>query len=154
MSITVKGIPQLQRRLKAVGKTAGRSALAEIRVQATANAKRNVHRRTGNLGRSIRPGALTDSYTIVQASANYAAYEEFGTRAHVIRPRRASRLAFPAAGSARLSGSVRRGGSLIFATKVNHPGTKPHPFLVPGAKKAVSDVIGAEVVVRAWNAAA
>lgn len=152
--ITVKGVPQLQRRLKAVDGVVGRPLLKTIQLKAVRYGKQTVHRRTGNLGRSIRPGGLTDSYTIVEARAGYAAYEEFGTRPHTIRPRTKRVLAWPAAGSARLSGSLRRGGSLIFARKVNHPGTKPHPFLVPAAKRAVKEEIGRDPIIKAWNRAA
>lgn len=152
--LSVKGIPQLRRRLEAVQEVAGRPLLGRVQLKATRYAKSNVHRRTGHLGRSIRPGSLTDSYTIVRADANYAAYEEFGTRPHTIRPRNGKTLSWPAAGSARLSGSVKRGGSRIYAKVVHHPGTKPHPFLVPGAKQAVEEEVGAEVIVKAWNDAA
>lgn len=154
MAVTLRGLPQLRRRLAAVERAAGRPLLAQIQLDATANAKRLVPRKTGNLGRSIRPGGLTNDYTIVRATAGYAAFVEFATRPHVIKPKKARRLAWPAAGSARLSGTARRGGQMIFAGKVNHPGTKAQPFLVPGARKAIEDNTGRSVIVREWNDAA
>lgn len=47
----------------------------------------------------------------------YATYVNDGTRPHVIRPRNAQVLRF------------RVGGRIVFARKVDHPGTKPNPFL-------------------------
>lgn len=153
MSLTVTGIAALQRRLKAMDKVSGRPLLQKIQLDATANAKHLVRRKTGNLGRTISRGGLTDTYTIVKATAGYAAYVELGTKPHVIRPRNRKVLAWPA-GGARLSGSARRGGKMAFARVVHHPGTKPYPFLVPGAQKAVKDNLGADVFVRAWDSAA
>lgn len=153
MAITVKGAKELNRRLKAIGETP-HDALRKIQLDAVANAKRAVPRKTGNLGRSIAPGGLSNDYAIVRARANYAAYVEFGTKAHDIKPRTKKVLAWPAAGGARLSGSPKRGAKMIFARKVHHPGTKPQPFLVPGAEKAISDNLGADVVIKAWNRAA
>ena len=152
--LTVKGIPQLQRRLHAIDQVAGKGLLGKIQLDAVREAKALVPRKTGNLGRTIKPGGLTPSYTIVKATAGYAAYVELGTRPHIIKPRNRKVLAFPAAGSARLSGSLKSGGSLIFAKVVHHPGTKPHPYLLPGAKKAVDDNVGGDVIVKAWNEAA
>jgi hypothetical protein len=87
------------------------------------------------------------------ASAEYAAFVELGTRPHVIVPRTKKVLRWPATGSATLSGRVASGGQAIFARKVNHPGTKAQPFMVPGARKAVEN-IGAEAIVKQWNDAA
>jgi len=55
--ISLKGVPDLQKRLAAVGDT--RVILREIAVEGVAEAKRLVPRRTGNLGRTIRVGRLT-----------------------------------------------------------------------------------------------
>jgi hypothetical protein len=48
----------------------------------------------------------------------YAAAIDKGASPHVIRPRRARALRF-----------IARGGSVVFAQKVNHPGNKPYKFL-------------------------
>jgi len=42
----------------------------------------------------------------------------------------------------------------VFAKRVHHPGTRPHPFLRPAAEKAVSSEGLAKVVIGAWNGAA
>lgn len=159
MSLTVKGIPQLRKRLEAV-KASPRPLLGKIQLDAERYAKQLVPRKTSNLGRSITRGELTDSYTIVRARAGYAAYVELGTRPHVIRPKRGGFLRFPAKGAAkRLSGAptrgaVRAGGAYVFARKVNHPGTKPQPFLVPGARRSIEENTGREVIISRWNRAA
>lgn len=56
---------------------------------------------------------------------DYAAVVNDGSRPHVIRPRRAKALRF------------RIGGRIVYATYVNHPGTKGTKFL----DRAVSDVL-------------
>ena len=119
-----------------------------------AEAKILVPRKTGHLGRSIMPGPVGTDTAYVFARTNYAAYVEFGTRPHTIVPRNKKALRFAASkADARLSGSVRRGGNAVFAKKVRHPGTKPHPFLRPGAEAAIRKV-GVGEIVDSWNKAA
>ncbi len=50
--------------------------------------------------------------------AKYAAAIDSGARPHIIRPRRAKALRF-----------IARGGSVVFARMVRHPGNKPYKFL-------------------------
>ena len=38
----------------------------------------------------------------------------------------------------------------FFARRVNHPGTKPYPFLVPAARRAL-EAVGLGKVIEAWN---
>lgn len=99
--------------------------------QIAAQAKMNVPVKTGNLGRSIEPDALkvTGLFTVtggVTANANYAAAVELGTRPHVIRPKGGKRA---------LKFNV--GGRTVFATSVNHPGTRPRPFLKNAAETVI-----------------
>lgn len=151
MTVSVSGVPQLLRRLKAIEK--GRPVLADIQIRAVREAKLRVARKTGHTARTIAPGELNDSYTIVRA-AGAAIFLEFGTRPHVIVPRTKSVLSWTE--GKRLSGRNRTGvaaGPRVFARRVNHPGTKPQPFLVPGAADAVRQV-GVEPIIRAWNDAA
>lgn len=61
----------------------------------------------------------------VGTNVDYAQAVHDGTRPHVILPRRASVLRFPSR------------GSIVFARRVNHPGTRAYPFLrdaLPAAK--------------------
>ena len=152
MSAEIKGVPQLRARIKALTPSPDlmrKLALASIREQ-----KILVPRKTGNLGRSIRLGAVTPTRAETVATANYAAYVERGTRPHVIVPKRAKALRWAAGGNARLSGRPRTGGQVRFAKRVRHPGTKARPFMIPGAQKALDNVGLKGIVVEAWNDAA
>jgi len=153
----ITGLSQLRARFRAVSHT--ENLLRELQLETVAGAKAKVPRKTGHLGRSILVGRLTKESAQVTVNANYAAAVEFGTKRHVIVPKRARVLAWPAAeGGRRLSGRARtKGGKPVgptaFATKVNHPGTKAQPYLVPAAKEAVHRH-GVEVIVSTWNDAA
>ena len=61
----------------------------------------------------------------LQNPKRHAKWIEDGTKPHVIKPRRAKLLRFRA-----------KSGALVFARKVNHPGTKPYRFLYGGARVA------------------
>src|SRR5262245_66429903 len=144
----------LQHRLHAIADTS--QLLRDLQVDTIAGAKRRVPRKTGFLGRSIVPGSVGDTLAIVYVNAPYAAAVELGSRPHVILPKRASVLAWPSSeGSRRLSGRARKGtqrGDMTFAAKVNHPGTKPQPFVVPAAEDALRKH-GVEAIVKVWNEA-
>lgn len=149
--MAVKGLSHLLARFAAI--KPNQKLMRNLALTAVREQKVLVPRKTGNLGRSIMVGRVTDSYAETIATANYAAYVELGTRPHVIRPRNKKVLRFAPRGQGRLSGSPRSGGSVVFARRVNHPGTKAKPYMVPGAKKAVSE-LGAADIVKAWNEAA
>ena len=156
----LKGDEELQRRLTALrtGK-ADRKILGQWAALGVRFAKQKVRRKSGNLGRTIR----IDSVDVARQRASimaggsrnvgYAAYVEFGTRSHIIVPRRAKVLAW--GGSRRLSGNLRSGaGATVFARRVKHPGSKPYPYLEPGAKQALKEVPLARAVITTWNEAA
>lgn len=150
----VEGMDELQRRLDAVGDH--RKFLGKLGLMAVARAKELVPRKTGNLGRTIRLGTVTDTGADIiaggQNGVGYAGVVEFGSRPHVIVPRYKKALAW--GGARRLSGSARSGsGATIFAKRVNHPGTKPKPYLVPAAQEVV-EKYGVDLIVKAWNEAA
>lgn len=151
----LQGGKQLQARLTAMGK-APEPMLREVGIRAVAEAKHLVPRKTGNLGRTIRLGSVTASSVEVRAggalNVGYAAAVEFGSRPHVILPRRAKALAW--GGGRTLGGRLRAGSSPThFAKRVNHPGTRAKPFLIPGFRKAL-DLVGIGKIVDAWNRAA
>lgn len=161
----LEGKKQLQGRFRALGRT--ENLLREIQILGVREAKLLVPRKTGNLGRTIRPGDVGRTHASIlaggQRDVGYAAAVEFGSRPHEIRPVRAKILAWPAAGAAtRLTGSLRRSeyvkgtnrakaGKLTFARKVRHPGTRAQPYLGPGLAKAAED--GAGIIVKIWNQA-
>jgi hypothetical protein len=149
--MAVKGLSQLLSRFAAIKPSP--KLMRDLALHAVREQKLLAPRKTGNLGRSIGVGRVTDNYAETIAKANYAAFVELGTRPHVIRPKSKKVLRFAPRGAGRLSGSPRKGGAVVFARRVHHPGTKAKPFMVPGAKRAV-DALGAEFIVRQWNSAA
>lgn len=152
MANQIKGIPQLRARLKAL--TPDKGLMTRLALSAVREQKLLVPRKTGNLGRSIRLGSVTSKMAETVATANYAAFVERGTRPHEIRPRKRKALRFATGGSARLSGSPRTGGQVRFAKRVQHPGTKAKPYMLPGAQKALRKAGLRDVIVEAWNDAA
>jgi hypothetical protein len=140
---------QLMARLHAIGEPA--PVLRVMQLGTIREAKLLVHRKTGHLRRSIVPGAITRDTATVEARTPYAATVELGSRPHIIRPKRAKVLAW--GGTRRLSGTLASGSKPThFARVVHHPGTKPYPYLIPGAKKAVAGI--KDAVVKIWNKAA
>ena len=160
MAEYLQGYAAAQRRLTAISTVKlGPTLMRKLALQATADAKLLVPRKTGNLGRSIHVGVVTSTAAQVVASANYAAYVEHGTGPHEITPNAKKALRWVAAGySKRLSGTATKAtqaaGGFAFAKVVHHPGTKAHPYMMPGAVSAVAKAGLAEVVVTAWNDAA
>lgn len=128
--------------------------MRQLALTAIAEQKRLVPRRTGNLARSIGIASVTATVAETVATANYAAFVELGTKAHEIVPRARKALRFAVGGAATLSGRPRSGSSVVFAKRVRHPGTKPHPFMIPGARAAVEHAGFHDVIVRQWNEAA
>lgn len=153
----MEGMRQLQARMEAV-KKAPAGLPREWALMTVAGAKRDVRVKTGTTRRTIRVGQVDDDGATVTVGAA-GPYLERGTRAHIIRPRKATMLRFPASGTPTTLGgrpttaAVRRGGAFAFARLVRHPGTKPYPFLLPNARKALS-VIGIGKVIDNWNRAA
>lgn len=122
-----------------------------LQLATIAGAKQRVPRRTGHLGRSIVPGRVTDKIAVVEARTPYASTVEFGSKPHIIKPKKAKVLAW--GGDRRLSGALRRGAKAThFAKVVHHPGTRPYPYLVPAAKQAANGL--KDILVKAWNGAA
>lgn len=150
MTYTVIGIPQLQTRIRAI--TPNRELMNQIGLTAIREQKILVPRKTGNLGRSIGLASLTAASVDTRAGANYAAFVEFGTRAHDIVPRNKKVLRFAVGANARLSGAPRSGAPVVFAKRVKHPGTRAQPYMVPGAQKAIEGID--DIVIGLWNAAA
>lgn len=148
--MTVKGGRELRLRLEAIGDT--QNLLSKIGNRTVYHAKKGVARKTGNTGRTIQRGrADADSVTVTAEGA--AVYLEKGTRAHDIRARRARALRFAAtSGGRRLTGTPRRGASVVFARSVRHPGTQAQPFMRPAAEKAAGEAGG--IIVDEWDGAA
>jgi len=90
-------------------------------------ARKNVPVRTGVLRASIEKGGLGNQLYVSMGNARayYAPYVEYGTRPHVIYPRRAQALRF----------EVR--GKTVFAKYVRHPGTRPRYVM----RRSVEEVL-------------
>lgn len=147
-----KGAPQLQRRLEAIAKVSN-GVLRDWQIRTVALAKIAAPKRSGHLKQSIHPGVVTQFHARVEASAPYAAFMEFGTKPHVIRPRFKKVLAW--GGARRLTGTLRSGSKPThFAMEVHHPGTAPRPFMMPAGKQAVAEMNLKAKVTVLWNEAA
>ena len=86
--------------------------------------------KTGHLAGSIVK-EVEEGEASLKALASYAVYVEKGTAPHEIRPVNASVLAFEV------------NGRMIFTPLVNHPGTKPNPFMqraVAAAREKVEEI--------------
>ena len=146
---SVQGLEQLLKRLEAIGDPY--PVLRAAQFQTVHEAQALVHRKTGFLQRNIKPGRISKTTAQVIAATPYAAPLEFGAKPHVIRPKTKKVLAW--GGERRLSGRLRSGSKPThFATEVHHPGSRPYPYLIPGAKKAVAQIN--ELIVKLWNRAA
>ncbi|WP_457567889.1 HK97 gp10 family phage protein [Desulfurobacterium sp.] len=107
---------------------AGRRALSAGLTEFTLSLFRSVHfsidegkaftPRTGHLQQSIHPdfSRVNEGRAEIVAGVSYAPFVEFGTRPHLIRPRRRKSLRW----------ATEEG--YIFAKLVRHPGSRPYPF--------------------------
>lgn len=67
----------------------------------------------------------------VGPTASYASFVSLGTRPHEIRPRNGRVLAFP----------IGNFGGLVFATRVQHPGIRPNPYLHLAAEDTLDQAL-------------
>ena len=142
MNVKLFGAQQLNMRMDAM-QDASRDLMGRLALRVIDEEKRLAPVKTGNLRRSIQLGRVTAREANIKAGANYSAYVEYGTRAHVIEPRNKSVLRW------------KDGGKVRFARRVRHPGTKAQPFMIPGFEAAIKrsgDLLDA--IVKAWNGAA
>lgn len=94
-------------------------------------ARQQVGVRSGTLLASLRrewgedaSGPYVDVAVGVAGLTDYLGHHMNGTPPHVIRPRRRKALRFVA------------GGGVVFAARVNHPGTAANPFMVRALQAA------------------
>jgi len=122
ITFAFRGLSELKRSLKLLKtEVKGRS---EIRLSALAGVFMDkvmelVPVDTGRLKNSIGMRREGGRKIIVEAKAPYAGFVEYGTRPHVIRPRRKKVLRFEV------------DGKVVFTTRVYHPGTSPQPYWRP-----------------------
>lgn len=107
------------------GDTAARQVVARAKVLAPVD--------TGRLRASIRVErrsffGLRQRWT-VGSDVYYAPMVNDGTKRHVIRPKRAHTLRRSSRGVVKPALRFKLNGKIVYFAKVNHPGTKPNPFL-------------------------
>lgn len=99
---------------------------------AQAGAKAQVGVRTGALKSSIYKrhlGNATGQYIVIGSSRRYALAHHEGTRPHVITASPGGKLKFV------------KNGKQIFTSQVNHPGTKPNPYLRNQLKHFIKPIV-------------
>lgn len=154
---SLKGYAALQRRLEAI-KGGGRDPSFMKNLGQAANREQKkllyteaVTRRTGQSGRQITVEAAT-AVSVMTVARGTAAWADTGTKPHRI-PKVGNKL-LAWGGARRLSGALRSGASADhFAMHVQHPGTKPHPYMLRAAMRAVKQV-GIQPIIDLWNRAA
>ncbi len=116
--VQITGLDQLVAKLKQAPDIAApilqRALSASQAILAKYTTKGIVPWRTGFLTQSFR-AELTTGMLRWFPTASYAPYVEFGTKPHVILPKEKKALYWP--------------GAAHPVRSVNHPGTKPNPFL-------------------------
>ena len=166
MAEMIQGYASLQRRIAAIkGPVLGKDIMQTLGYAVVNESKNLVPHRTrgAGLAGSIHLGEVTETTARVYASANYAAFVEYGTGLygplhHKITPltKKAMRWMAGPASAFRQSGSVRSGkaGSGAFAVFARSTkGMKAKPFMRPGAEKAIRSAKLLDRVVIAWDKA-
>jgi len=150
MTVQLLGETALMRRLAALsGPNVMAQTLKLIAIASNREQKLLVHRKTGTTARTISY-RMTGANSVDTYAAGAAVFS-LGTRAHTITPKAAKALRFAASSSgARLTGSPRKGAAVVFAKVVHHPGTRPWPFMLPGAVAGVQQA-GVDPIIVAWN---
>lgn len=136
----VKGTRQLQARMRAI-KTVFRPIGRKWGTATVRHARPIAPKRTGKGARSIRVRTNSQRRTTVVANY-YMAILDKGSKRHVIVPRKASRLVFPA------------NGRTVFAKKVDKPAMRGLGFGSRAGKAALRDVPMAQELIDLWNRAA
>lgn len=104
--------------LRAMAKAAAESYVDDIHDWIAAGKGFTPRTPGGGLEQAINWRSSGDSAEVF-ANKDYAPYVEFGTGPHVIEPKPGRKgLKIPVSG----------GGGFIVRRKVNHPGSRPHPF--------------------------
>jgi len=119
-----------------------RSHIASTTHEMVAQAKGRAN--NASVASQISASYADDGFTgIVESGHPASAFREYGTRPHIIRPVRKKMLKFNVPqlkGTSTRGGSgdrvtfirpSRRGGYTIYTTRVDHPGTRPVPFMKP-----------------------
>lgn len=154
-SVTIENLPELRKALSDYPKIAEpiyQKAIvgAQFMLQKHTLKDDPVPWRTGGLLQSFRfrSSRLKGEW---YPTASYAAFVEFGTRPHEIRPKNGRLLAWQSGGAGGSYATAASGrqyykpgaaGNTVFAGKVNHPGTKAKPYMGRIVHNAEEDITG------------
>lgn len=132
LTASLSGTDSIRRKLLQIGSGPAFRALAATAEDAQDYAKGQAakHNKTGALVRSVYLKRLgTDAFEVGHdlQHAPHALFVHWGTKPHVIRPKKKAVLRWPS------------GGSFAFARKVHHPGYKGDPWMVRAAAQAPLD---------------
>lgn len=98
--------------------------------------------RSGFLINNIKNRIIQNGMTgEVISGAGYSQAFEEGTRAHIVRVKNKQVLAGPLRGAPagwNVSKKSKQMGFATYGKQISHPGTKPHPFMFPSWREAVS----------------
>lgn len=129
MTITIKvtGLDNVQRELTATQKLPDQ-AIRDLSQYIFDRAEKGAgkHAKTGALERSLYNKKITGGREVGHAAqvAPYARFVHWGTRPHVIQPKKRKALRWPV------------DGKFIFAKRVHHPGYKGDPWLLKAVDEA------------------
>jgi len=104
-------------------------AVEKTALQVERSAKQNAPVDTGNLRASLRSARAGPANYLVGTNVEYAPDVEFGTQPHVITPDDAEALRFEGAD-----------GDIVFAQRVEHPGTPAADTAAPAVSEHESDL--------------
>ena len=140
MAASLKGSPELRRRLKAI-KTVFKPAGRDWADATTRHARQLVQVDTGKTRNSIRRrNASQRKATVV---GNYPVnFIDAGAKEHDIRPRKAETLRWV------------DGGQPVFRKKVHKQRQAAHPFKAKAAQRGLEDVDIIGDLIQLWNRAA
>lgn len=156
--VIIKGLPEYQARLAAIGTVGDAVFMGEIAKEFAESAQRlapvsedgSHGNQPGNLRESIKVMAVQPSEAIIASTAPYAPAVEFGSRQHRIGPSRATRLRFfwkNAPGGARMFVGLP-------GQTVNKARLPAQPFFTPVMQTLqLATRLKVELVTR-WNSAA
>ncbi len=157
----VIGATQLISRLERLGNpSAGRTIMAKLAINATALMKKNVARRSGMTGASIRPLTVTAQAAVIKVGGAGKWLEQgtgiYGPHHTRVVPRQAKVMVFMGGPTSafRLSGTVRSGKAGAAAYKVfarSTQGMNKQPFIRKSLIEAAAGVGLKEVVIVLWD---
>lgn len=154
LSVSLSGTEQVRRQLLRIGREAGQRALdaTVVEVEDYVSEQAAKHHDTGRMERSVDKRRIQNGWEVFHdlQHAPHALFVHWGTKAHVIRPKKADGFTSQVKAHMRKGRPVREhtrtgvkamlrwpvGGKFVFAREVHHPGNDPDPWMVRAAAQA------------------